>query len=214
MEWQSIVNSVFNWGIVIVILVFLVVLIGVGVYFYSQSKKFKQFRCIIFSKDALNNALMEIDDAGIFTDKSTNSKRFFLRKHNVGLDPDKVRHVQSGNQKFVYLRKYSTKNFAFIDVTSLLKEIPELFVTEQDVNWAIHDYRKHKALDKKNPFMEFAGPITFGFAVIATLILCVWLFKQFDVLKDVAGAISTASESLKQAAQQIAAAQSGTKIIP
>ena len=55
---------------------------------------------------------------------------------------------------------------------------------------------------------------SFGFAVIATLILCVWLFKQFDVLKEVAGSIGTASEALKQAAQQIAASQSGTKIIP
>ena len=186
-------------------------------YFITQAKKWKQFVCVIFSKDAFGNAIREIDHAGIFLDKTTNMKRFFIKKANIGLDPDKVKYIMStdGKTRFVYLRKYAPKNFAFYDLSKLLdKDNPELKVTEQDVNWALQEFRKHKALDNKNFWNQYGTYIIWGFAVISTLVLFALLVQKFEILSNVASAISSASTALKEAAQQLAVARSGSQIIP
>ena len=186
-------------------------------WFYSQAKKWKQFVCIIFSKDAFGNAIREIDNAGIFLDKTTNMKRFFIKKANIGLDPDKVKYIMStdGKTKYVYLRKYAPKNFAFYDLTKLLeKDNAQLSVTEQDVNWALQEFRKHKALDNKNFWNQYGTYIIWGFAVISTLVLFALLVQKFEILSSVASSISAAATALKEAAQQLAVAKSGSQIIP
>ena len=202
-------------GILVVII--LASLGALGWYFYSQAKKYKQFVCIIFSKDALGNAIREIDSAGIFVDKTTNMKRFFIKKANIGLDPDHVKYIMgtNGKTKYVYLRKYAPKNYAFYDLSKLLAaDNAELKVTEQDVNWALQEFRKHKALDNKNFWNQYGTYIIWGFAVITTLVLFALLVQKFDVLQSVAGALSNAATSVKEAAQQLAALKSGTQIIP
>jgi hypothetical protein len=155
-------------------------------------------------------------DAGIFIDKKTDMKRLFLKTHGASLDADKVKYVMGNKgQKYIYLRKYSQKNFAFIDISELLKaHDANLKVSEQDVNWAIHEYRKHKTLDNKDWLAKWLAPMLFGFAAIALVILVAFIFQKFDVLQTTAQTINSAAEALRQAAQQLAAAKSGTQIIP
>jgi len=186
-------------------------------FFIAQTRKWGQFVCIIFSKDAFGNAIREVDKAGIFLDKTTKMKRFFIKKANIGLDPDKVKYIMSTDSKtrFVYLRKYAPKNYAFYDLTKLLeKDNPELAVTEQDVNWALQEFRKHKALDNKNFWSMYGTYIIWGFAVITTLVLFALLLQKFEILASVANAINSAAIALKEAAQQLAVAKSGSQIIP
>lgn len=199
------------------VIIILAVMVSLIWYFAGQAKRYKQFTCIIFSKDAFGNAIREIDGAGIFTDKTTNMKRFFIRKANIGLDPDKVKYVLSsdGKTKYVYLRKYGLKNYAFYDLTKLLSDDnPELKVTDQDVNWALQEFRKHKALDNKNFWSQYGTYIIWGFAVISTLVLFALLLQKFEILQSVASSISSAANELKQAAQLWASTHSGSQIIP
>lgn len=200
----------------LLILVILATIGAVAYFSYSTSKKWKQFVCIIFSQDAFGNAIRSIDQGGIFVDKTTNMKRFFIKKANIGLDPDKVKYIMStdGKTKYVYLRQYAAKNFAFYDLTKLMStDNPELKVTEQDVNWALQEYRKHKALDNKNFWNQYGTYVIWGFAVICTLVLFALLVQKFEILSNVASAINGAATSLKEAAQQLAAAKSGSQII-
>jgi len=216
-DYLSIFGGFVTIGGGILIVIILAVMASVVWYFISQAKRYGQFICVIFSKDAFGNAIREFDKAGIFLDKSTNMKRFFMKKANVGLDPDKVKYIMSSNgkQKFVYLRKYGPKNFAFYDLTTLLvNDNPELKVTEQDVNWALQEFRKHKSLDNKNFWNMYGTYIIWGFAVISTLVLFALLVQKFEVLQGIANSLNNAAIAIKEAAQQLSVAKSGSQIIP
>lgn len=215
-DFISVFSGFVKVGGGILILIILASIVAVVWYFNSQSKKWKQFVCIIFTKDAFGNAIREVDQAGIFVDKVTGMKRFFIKKANIGLDPDNVKYILSsdGKVRYVYLRRYAPKNYAFYDFTSLLSnDKPGLSVTEQDVNWALQEYRKHKALDNKNFWSQYGTYVIWGFAVISTLVLFALLVQKFEVLSNVASAINGAAQALKEAAQQLAVTKSGSQII-
>jgi len=216
-DYMSVFSGFVKVGGGLLIIIILSTIAAVGWWMWSQSKKWNQFVCIIFSKDAFGNAIREIDKAGIFLDKSTGMKRFFIKRQNIGLDPDKVKYIMSTNGKtrYVYLRKYAPKNFAFYDLTKMLStDNPELKVTEQDVNWALQEFRKHKALDNKSFWNQYGTYVIWGFAVICTLVLFALLVQKFEVLQGVASALSAAAQAIKEAAQQFAVAKSGSQIIP
>ena len=211
--FETYVTSALNIGLILTVGIIVVIIGIIGMNQYNDYKRYRQYLCLILTKDALGNCMMEKDGAGIFTDSTTNLKRFYLKKHKVGLDPDKVKYIPFGKLRYVILRKYSLKNFAFYDINEMLDENPQLKVTEQDVNWAIHEYRKHKALDSKNWLKEFLPMIIFVLTIIAILILMTWLFKKFDVIQAAANALDHAAASLAETSKNMAQAASGTKVM-
>ena len=183
--------------------------IGVGValfILYRRRLRYGQFKCIIWRKDGFGQLTETYDKGGIFVDKKTKNKRLFLDKNKVGLDPDDIPYIPSGKgKKIIYLLQTGLKNFHYIKPNISNPDIT-LTVGEEDVNWSINAYERNKNVFSWNTLMQYLPYIAFGFVTVIILIIFIYLFKQFDVLADVAN-------SLKEAAEVMARAEAGTVII-
>jgi hypothetical protein len=174
--------------------------------FVKKNKKYAQFVCVIWRKDGFGQLVQESDRAGVFVDKVTNNKRLYLKKANVGLDPDNIPYLSAGRSKFVYLYRTGLKNFRYIQPVITDKYV-SLKVGEEDVNWALNDYeRVKKAFAKKDVLKEMLPYIVFSLLIIAFLVMVVFILKKFDVLVAV-------SENLKTVASSLAQANSGTTVL-
>lgn len=175
----------------------------IGWYAYRW-KRYNQFNVIWFDQDGISGGS---DKAGIFVDTKTKNKRFFLQKANVGLDPDNVpwKMMPSGlfgAKRTVYLLRTGLKNFQFLFIDVKPNPGVSISVGEEDVNWAINAYERQKKVFAESLLIQLLPYFALAFVSIIILILFFQLFKNFDVLKDVALA-------LKEAAQAV----SGTTVI-
>ena len=197
-------NMALNIFILVIGVLFFVGLALVTWYTLDRYKKYSQFKCIIWGRDGFGQITETVDAAGIFVDKKTINKRFFLRKANVGLDPDNVPYIICGKRKIVYLLKTGLKNFRYIK--PVVGESFNLSVGEEDVNWAVNSYERQKKTFGTNLLLQYLPFISLGFVSIIILIMFIYFFKQFPVLKETAVA-------LKEAAAAFAQSQSGTVVL-
>jgi len=169
-------------------------------------KKYSEYKCIIFEKDGFGQLRYKSDSAGIFVDRKTRNKRLFLKRNKVGLDPDNVPYMTGAKgQKTIYLYQTGLKNFHYININ--INESFDITVGEEDVNWAINAYERQKKLFSQSLLMQLMPFIALAFTAIIILIIFIYFFKDFAVLKDVA-------VSLKEAAEAMAQANAGTTILP
>jgi len=175
-------------------------------YLYKKWKLYQQYTCVIWERDSLGNINEWNDKAGVFVDKKTLNKRLFLKKANVGLDPDNIPYIRGpGNKRIIYLRKDGLMNYKYLNL-KLGSECTDIKVGEEDVNWAINAYERQKRLFNQNALMQYLPFIALAFVSIIILIIFIYFFKDFAVLKDVAVA-------LKEASIEVARAKSGTTVI-
>lgn len=193
----------------IVLIILSIVLIGgifIGAWFWGRYlARYKQFRVIIWERDGFGQLKESKDDAGIFVDNKTKNKRLYLKKNKVGLNPDRIPYLQCGKIKTVYLLKTGLKNFHYINV-NVKEPVVTLTVGEEDVNWAVNAYERQKKLFQSGLLMQLMPFIMMAFVTIIILILFVYLFKNLSVFGD-------AAVALKEAAQAIAGARTGTVVI-
>lgn len=162
---------------------------------------------IIFKRQSGGVPLMSRDIGGIFVERKTNNKRFFLKHNGVGLNPDDIPYIMnSKGQKVVFLLQTGLKNFRYLNIN-----IPEdwkfmIEVGEEDLNWALNAYERHKnifgktLIDKLLPYIAIAVVVVFILAMFAMIL------RDFGTLKEVAIAF-------KEAAQAFAQSKSGQTII-
>jgi hypothetical protein len=201
------INTMVNIGIFIFLAAVVTFAATFTVMFVKKNKKYSQFICVIWKKDGFGQLVQESDRAGVFVDKITNNKRLYLKKANVGLDPDNIPYIPSGKIKFIYLYRTGLKNFRYIRPVISDSHI-NLKVGEEDVNWALNDYeRVKKAFAKKDMLKEMLPYAIFALLVIAFLVMVVFILKKFDVLAEVASELKTAAASIAQA-------KSGTTVLP
>lgn len=197
----SLGNGAMTFGIVMVVgLIAVMVTVG-GMFAYWRWKRYQTHRIVIWERDAFGNVRQTFDDAGIFVDKKTNNKRLFLKRNNVGLEADNVPFIPMGKKKLVYVVKRGLKNFQYIK--PVIGEHDFKFqVTEEDVNWAINAYERQKKLFQLSTLMQYMPFIMLAFVSIIILIMFIYFFKSFPVLRDLGIA-------LKDAAVAFAQSQSG-----
>lgn len=191
----------------VVIIVALLAVLGVialaGWLYYKKVYLYKQFKCVIFYRNGFGQLDQKVDDAGIFVDSRTKNKRLFLKKANVGLSADKIPYIRSSKSSTIYLLQTGLKNFQFINIDIQEPKIA-MTVGEEDVNWAINAYDRQKKLFQTNKWMELLPFIAIAFVSIIILVIFIYFFKNFDVLKDVAIALKdVASELVKTRADTI-----------
>lgn len=202
---MAVVDIVISVAIMIVGILFGGGLIAFGLFAYFQNKKYNQFDFVIWGRDSFGQLVEEKDKGGIFVDKKTNNKRLFLKKNNVGLDPDNIPYIAVNGRKKVYLLKLGLKNFRYVKPKPDFDGL-SFVVGEEDVNWAINSYERQKKVFGQNWLLQYLPFMALAFVSIIILIMFIYFFKQFPVLKDIALA-------MKEAAQQLAAAQGGTVIL-
>ena len=204
------VDTTVVWNVVrIVIMIVSVVVVGAfavgGVYMYMMWKRYQEYRVVLWEKDSMGN-VHEIDDQGaVFADRKTGNVLFHLRKHKVPLSPDNIPFIKKGKTKLVYIVKYGLRDYRFIKPVVSDGGVG-LVVGEKDINWAINTYQRVKKVMEGNNIMQFLPFILLAFVSIVILIIFIYFFKNFSVLKDVAVA-------LNEAAQAIAANQATAQVV-
>jgi len=194
------------------IMVISIVLIGGAMIgatlLYLKWKKYNEFACIIYQRDGFGQLCQKKDSAGIFVDSKTKNKRFFLKRSNIGMNPDNVPFISSSRgKKTVYLLQTGLKNFHYINLTIPASNQFKLTVGEEDANWAINAYERQKKLFSQSLLMQLMPFIALAFVAVIILTIFIYFFKDFDVL-------ATVATELKGAAQAIAQANAGTTVIP
>jgi len=192
LEFQSILDSGLNILIMLLSVIIGGGLVAGGFWLYFRWKKYKEYKCVIWGKDSSENLNESYDKAGVFVDGKTQNKRLFLKKNNVGLDPDNIPYINASGNKIVYLLQKGLKNFHYIKIKVSDNAI-SLNVGEEDVNWAINAYDRQKKLFNQNLFMQYLPFILLAFVSMIILIIFIYFFKDFAVLKDVAIALKEAS---------------------
>lgn len=202
----TITSNLLNVGVMIGAVLLVVSVLIVATFFVIKRFKFGQFKVVKWTTDAYGNTRETYDSAGIFVDAKTHNKRFFLLKAKVGLDPDNVPYVMGkGGKPVVYLLQTGLKNFRFIK-PRIVDGAYSFAVGEEDVNWAINAYERAKKTFNQSKLLQYMPFIIIGFVTVIILVIFIYFFRNFDVLKDVA-------VELNEAARQIAMARSGTLII-
>lgn len=201
----SVTSMLSNIGMMLLLVIFFGIVTFAAMYGMSQWKKWSQFTCVIWGKDGFGQIVEKSDKAGIFIDRKTKNKRFYIRKAKVGLECNNIPYIQKGRGKIVYLLQTGLKNFKFIKPTISDGQM-KFDVGEEDVNWAINEYEKQKRLFDQNVLLQYLPFIALGFTSIIILIMFIYFFKQFPTLVNMA-------EALKEAAVAFAQSQGGTTIL-
>jgi hypothetical protein len=204
---KNIGSGALNATVIIIFIVVVCVIIGVIAWWYFNQKKYKEYTCIVWSRNGFGQLQQNLDNAGVFMDKKTNNIRLFLKNANVGLCPDDIPYIPgSKGQRYVYLYRKGLKNFFFIRPNVQMDSI-DVKVGEEDVNWAANSYEKAKKLFSSSMLMQYMPFIALAFVSIIILVMFIYFFKDFGVLKDTAVALQAAAEAMRQA-------NTGTTIIP
>jgi len=189
----SVTSTALNIGIMLLGGLLFCGIVGGALWLYLKKKRYSEYKCVVWERDGFGQLNETYDKAGIFVDNKTKNKRFFLKKANVGLNADNVPYIPS-KRKIVYLLRTGLKNFQFIKPNISNPSI-NLDVGEEDVNWAINAYDRQKKLFNQNILMQYLPFIALAFTSIIILIIFIYFFKDFSVLKDVALALKEASQA-------------------
>lgn len=199
MDLQGLMTGALGFGTIFIVLLILITFIGLAVWGFLYWKKFQDYKVTVWERDAFGNIRQYQDNAGVFVDKKTNNKRLFLQRTNVGLQPDNIPYVINSNGKReVYLIKRGLKNFQFIKPT-INAEGFEFKVNEEDINWGVNAYERAKKMFQSNSLMQYLPFILLAFVSIIILVIFIYFFKDFAVLKDVAIALQNSAEALRVA---------------
>lgn len=196
------------WTAITVVLttVFIGIAVIIGVRQYLNWKRYDTLVYII--EHASGDTLMiSSDQGGVYVEKKTNNKRFFLKKNDVGLNPDNIPYIiNSKGQKAVFVLKTGLKNFHYLDM-KFLKDLKfKVEVGEEDVNWALNAYEKHKKVFGETllqKLLPYIGIALMGLFILAMIVV---VLQKMNVLVEVA-------EAFKEVAKINAQAGSGTAII-
>uniref|UniRef100_A0A6M3IE79 Uncharacterized protein n=1 Tax=viral metagenome TaxID=1070528 RepID=A0A6M3IE79_9ZZZZ len=207
---MAILETLTSSGLGVAILLIVTLFVGgagVGVtWIILQQRRYKQFLCEIWQQDGFGQFTIKHDDAGIFVDSQTKNKRLFLKKHNVGLEPDNVPYlITDKGRKKVYLLQTGLKNFRYIKPV-ITENMITFTVGEEDVNWAINSYERQKKLFAQSWLIQYMPFILLAFVSIIILIMFIQLFKQLPMIKDIV-------LEMKEVVQGLAQAKSGTTVI-
>lgn len=196
-----------NATILIVFVIVVCAVIGVGFFYYFREKRFKEYTVLIWYRDGFGQLQQTIDYGGVYVDQKTNNKRLFLKFADVGLSADNIPFIMGNKgKKYIYLYRNGLKNFFYIKPTVNVDSVT-LHVGEEDVNWAVNSYERAKKLFTASTLLQYMPFIALAFVSIIIMIIFIYFFKDFKVLKE-------AAQALAQASQYLAAANSGTTVIP
>ena len=193
-----------------VLMLFATILIGsiiIFVYYSYRKKKRYDFLCVILEQDGFGQSSYQTDKAGVYVDNKTKNKRFFLKRNNVGLDPDDIPYIRDEKgKKTIFLRKDGLKNFRYIDFKTLFTGDNEITVGEEDVNWAINAYERQKSVFGSTTLQKLLP-------YIGLIIMGVFILGMVAVILSKIPALLEETTKLTQVLKEMYLAQSGTTVI-
>lgn len=192
-------TQILNGVLWVMVVIVAVSIIGYMVYFYTVKKKYSEFEVTIFEKDSSGTTFETYDKAGIFVNKQTNLKLWFMKRLKKGLNPNEVPYVVAKNKKgklvkHVYLEKIGVSQYRFLHY-KIDSDGIKLKVGEEDVNWAAQDIETIKRQYGKESFLDKYGSyIAFIITIMIVMIILISLFNKFEVLQDVADSLNKVAD--------------------
>ena len=191
-------SGALQFGIMLFVMLIIGAILAFAVWMYLRYKQYTEFKCIIYERDGFGQLKQTEDAAGIFVDKKTNNKRLYLKKGQVGLNPDAVPYVATAKgKKIIYFLKTGLKNYHFINLNIEDTNI-HISVGEEDVNWAINSYERQKKMFSQSMLMQLLPFMALAFTGIIILIIFIYFFKEFKVLGLVAEQMKETATILMQ----------------
>lgn len=220
LNFQNVSTGALNISLWIIGILFIIGVM-IGVYFLLMyMRRYSQFKVIIWDNDGFGNIREKYDQGGIFVDKKTNTKRLWLRKANIGLDCEYVPYIPAekstmfGMSKsivnIVYLIKIGEKNYRYLKPKFDAQNFG-VKVSDEDVNWAINDYEKAKAIYNKEGLMKYLPAIVFVVVIVVIMIILISFFKEMGTMKDVASSFKATAEIM---AKVYNVQMNGTSTVP
>jgi len=192
---SGVASGALNVVILIVFMLVVLAVVAAVILLVFKYRKYSEYDCVIFEKDGFGNLRYKTDKAGIFVDGKTKNKRLFLKKNNVGLDPDNVPYIGGSKSKKVYLFQNGLKNFRYIYM-NICGDFG-FSVGEEDVNWAVNAYDRQKKMFQNTLLMQLLPFLVIAFVSIIILIMIIYILKDFNVLKDVAINLREATQIMR-----------------
>jgi len=181
---DSVSSIILNWVTTILAIIVPIGIIGLLWWWNKKRKHFGQFKVVIFNFDGAGNVITTQDDAGIFVHKGTKAKRLWLKKGKVGLSADNIPFILTQRGKQIYLLKIGAKNYRYIKFN--FKNNFEIEVGEEDVNWGVQTYEINKKQFMSDKLMQYLPYISLALVSMVIVIIFIYFFKQFGVLREVA----------------------------
>jgi Ca2+/Na+ antiporter len=187
-------------------IILVAILVGI-VLSIKNAKRYKQYQVIIFQNDGFGHTSWRTDGGGIFVDGKTGNKRLFLKNSHVGLEPDNIPFIPTAKgERIVMLLQTSLKTYKYIKPI-IDKDMIRFTVGEEDVNWAVNEFEAQKKRFNTNLLLQYMPFIILGISFMILAILMVSIFNKLPLIKDIA-------VQMKEVAQLLVQARSGTTIIP
>lgn len=203
---ETISSGGLNVAVILIVVFFLgAAAIGATVLILRW-RRYSQFHIEIWQKDGFGHLTIKYDQGGVFVDGKTGNKRLFLKKANVGLNPDNIPYlIMPSGKKKVMLLQTGLKNFRYIK-PNVRDDLIYFTVGEEDVNWAINSYERQKKLFAQGWLAQYLPFIMLAFVSMIILILFIQVFNKFPVMLQIAS-------EMKEVALALAQAKSGTMVI-
>lgn len=162
--------------------------------------------------------IIEIDESGIVYTKDVGGiffikqqRCFWLRKHEVGMNPDTVPYVRTlGNNsrlkfwmkpKKVFIFQTGFKEFAYINPIVNDNRM-ELRIGDADVSWAINTFEIAKKMQIKEWYTDVLPYIPLIIVGVIMLIIVIYMFKSFPQFKEIISAVGDTATKLGDAAEK------------
>lgn len=183
------VSSVMTWLFWGLIVLLVVGGIGYFVWYTIKRKRYNEYSVEILDKDGMGNVYKTFDRGGVFVEKKTGQRLFFIEKGHWGGNPNKIPYISSVGKKgrlikTVTLRRIGVNNYVFVDIT--LGESLNVTIGEEDLNnqhnEAIkirHTYNKESWLSKLAPY------ITVVIGMVILMILMLNLGNKFTIMETI-----------------------------
>lgn len=131
-------------------------------------------------------------------------KLFWLWKAKTGIKPEVVSAIPTSKGLVSYfIMPEGSKTIAPVSLQCTAEGF-NMRIGEEDINYAIADYNRHKnALMGKGLLMQLLPYIIIAFIAVIVLIGFIYLTKKFDVLADVAASLDNAAQANKLVAERL-----------
>lgn len=168
-----------------------------GIFWYINFLLRYNIDCTIWFKDAFGKVHERKDKAGIYTERTTKLKRFWIKKANHDLDCDKVPIINDGRKKHVYLLQLGEKDYRYITPKVETPNKITFSIGEEDVNWALTTIERTQKSFFNTLLGQYIVPITiYSLVVVGIMVLVVSVVK---ILPEITANMAEVTKNLAQA---------------
>ena len=186
--------TILIWLLIVIIPIIITILI---IRYYKKVLRYKEYAVKIFTTDGAGNIWIKRDNGGVFEERRTKARRLWLKKAEVGLSPDNIPFIMNQNgKKEVYLLQTGAKNYRYLKFDINNQQFG-FKVGEDDVNWGLLTYEINKRQFQNDKLLQYMPYISLVLVSMVILIMFIYLFRNFGVLKTAAQYLAEATKNMK-----------------